>query len=99
MVDIDDDDDWLPPPPQVSSDAQKSIDEDSTLKKLRLSAFYSSHKFSCAKLLLFAIASIFVYHSLIKLFQLEMVASTGIAGYACSMMHTIMPLSLCDEIQ
>ncbi|MED6132299.1 hypothetical protein PIB30_017733 [Stylosanthes scabra] len=35
VVDIDDEDDWLPPPPKVS-DAQKSIDEDSTLKKLRL---------------------------------------------------------------
>ncbi|RYR37172.1 uncharacterized protein [Arachis hypogaea] len=36
VVDIDDEDDWLPPPPKVSTDAHKSIDEDSTLKKLRL---------------------------------------------------------------
>ncbi|MED6137515.1 hypothetical protein PIB30_118746 [Stylosanthes scabra] len=36
VVDIDDEDDWLPPPPKVSIDEHKSIDEDSTLKKLRL---------------------------------------------------------------
>lgn len=40
VVDIDDD--WLPPPPKVNSNAQRNIDEDSTLKKLRLTAFYSS---------------------------------------------------------
>ncbi|TKY50899.1 Small ubiquitin-related modifier 2-B [Spatholobus suberectus] len=34
VVDIDDD--WLPPPPKISSNAQRTIDEDSTLKKLRL---------------------------------------------------------------
>ncbi|CAJ1977471.1 unnamed protein product [Sphenostylis stenocarpa] len=37
VVDIEDqDDDWLPPPPKSASNAQRSIDEDSTLKKLRL---------------------------------------------------------------
>ncbi|KAG4984507.1 NFATC2-interacting protein [Glycine soja] len=35
VVDIEDDD-WLPPPPKIASNAQKTIDEDSTLKKLRL---------------------------------------------------------------
>ncbi|ESW14966.1 hypothetical protein PHAVU_007G033000 [Phaseolus vulgaris] len=36
-VDIEDqDDDWLPPPPESAGNTQKSIDEDSTLKKLRL---------------------------------------------------------------
>ncbi|KAK7280415.1 hypothetical protein RJT34_25479 [Clitoria ternatea] len=35
VVDLDDDD-WLPPPPKISSNDQKSIDEDSILKKLRL---------------------------------------------------------------
>ena len=35
MVDIEDDD-WLPPPPKIASNAQKTTDEDSTLKKLRL---------------------------------------------------------------
>ncbi|RDX82250.1 hypothetical protein CR513_36987 [Mucuna pruriens] len=37
VVDIEDqDDDWLPPPPKISSNAQRTIDEDSTLKELRL---------------------------------------------------------------
>ncbi|XP_027363634.1 uncharacterized protein LOC113871079 [Abrus precatorius] len=37
VVDLEDkDDDWLPPPPKISSNEQKTIDEDSTLKKLRL---------------------------------------------------------------
>jgi len=41
-VDVEDqDDDWLPPPPKSASNAQKSIDEDSTLKKLRLCTFHS----------------------------------------------------------
>ncbi|KAH1035731.1 hypothetical protein GLYMA_20G121600v4 [Glycine max] len=35
VVDIEDDD-WLPPPPKIASNAQKTTDEDSTLKKLRL---------------------------------------------------------------
>ncbi|KAK7357730.1 hypothetical protein VNO80_17026 [Phaseolus coccineus] len=36
-VDIEDqDDDWLPPPPESAGNTQNSIDEDSTLKKLRL---------------------------------------------------------------
>ncbi|XP_057427723.1 uncharacterized protein LOC130721015 isoform X2 [Lotus japonicus] len=35
VVDIEDDD-WLPPPPKVVSKAQRSIDEDSIVKKLRL---------------------------------------------------------------
>lgn len=33
MVDLDDD--WLPPPPKIANNAQRIIDEDSTLKKLR----------------------------------------------------------------
>ncbi|KAJ1382935.1 hypothetical protein SESBI_43844 [Sesbania bispinosa] len=52
VVDIEDkDDDWLPPPPKAPSNAQRqrTIDEDSTLKKLRLSAFHSSLKFSIVK--------------------------------------------------
>ncbi|XP_019454770.1 PREDICTED: uncharacterized protein LOC109355934 [Lupinus angustifolius] len=32
----DDDDDWLPSPPKVSCDTERLIEEDSTLKKLRL---------------------------------------------------------------
>ncbi|XP_061356539.1 uncharacterized protein LOC133300967 [Gastrolobium bilobum] len=37
VVDIEDqDDDWLPPPPKTSSNAHSMLDEDSTLKKLRL---------------------------------------------------------------
>ncbi|KAK7390896.1 hypothetical protein VNO78_19082 [Psophocarpus tetragonolobus] len=37
VVDIEDkDDDWLPPPPKDSSNAHRTIGEDSTLKKLRL---------------------------------------------------------------
>lgn len=44
VVDIEDDD-WLPPPPKVVSKAQRSIDEDSIVKKLRLStALYCSLK-------------------------------------------------------
>ncbi|KAL2324146.1 hypothetical protein Fmac_023204 [Flemingia macrophylla] len=37
VVDIEDnEDDWLPPPPKISCNAQRNIEEDSTLKKLRL---------------------------------------------------------------
>ncbi|BAT93824.1 uncharacterized protein HKW66_Vig0197200 [Vigna angularis] len=37
VVNIEDqDDDWLPPPPKSASNSQRTIEEDSTLKKLRL---------------------------------------------------------------
>lgn len=37
VVDIEDkDDDWLPPPPKISCNAERNIEDDSTLKKLRL---------------------------------------------------------------
>ncbi|CAL0314946.1 unnamed protein product [Lupinus luteus] len=35
-IEDDDDDDWLPSPPKVSCDTERLIEEDSTLKKLRL---------------------------------------------------------------
>lgn len=84
MVDIEDDD-WLPPPPKIASNAQKTTDEDSTLKKLRLCISLFIGIFKCQIRILAAC------YCFVLLTSLEFVLRLSSAGNDCSnsvILHT-----------
>ena len=79
------DDDWLPPPPKIASNAQKTTDEDSTLKKLRLCISLLIGIFKCQIRILAAC------YCFVLLTSLEFVLRLSSAGNDCSnsvILHT-----------